>query len=245
MALVRHRRQAAGLGMAATLAPVVAPMLRQGVSDLYQYATSRSARPSVQRIITNSHEPKNADLASSVGLSGTSTPVRILLNSVDQGITGTNRTGRQIQMASLRCHLLFITDPSSLTDDVVRILVFADKECRGLAPSVGEYLQSVGTVSAQAVSAYDFDNVPTRFTVLADRVVHLKATASPTTTTTTQTIQEVMVDLKLNRRVHYYNTTGGGIVDIDSGAVWLVVIGVQNVHPSTMFYDTRIVFRDL
>jgi hypothetical protein len=121
---------------------------------LYNYATAPRAGPTqqIQQIIRRSHEQKNSDTANSAGLSGTTVPISIVLNSLSQGTGGTNRTGRQVRNETLRLTFKFETDPSSLQDDMVRILVVRDKESRGAAPSISDVVALTSTQDFELVS---------------------------------------------------------------------------------------------
>jgi hypothetical protein len=247
MIVPRNQRQAAAMGLAATLAPTFAPLIRNGASRAFDYMTTASSGTTqhIQQIIRASHEPKNLDSGNTAGLSGTTTPVLTLLNPITQGVTGNSRSGRQVLNQSLDIRFMFDTDPSSLQDDVVRIIVFRDKESRGAAPAVGDLLRLVGSLQYEIVSQYNFDNVPSRFQILADDVVSVPNRTSPTTTTSNLTRVCFNRRMKLNFKTHFYNTSAGNITDIDDGAIYLMLIGSQSVKVSSYYYDARLVFRDL
>lgn len=246
MIVPRNRRQAAALSLAASMAPTIGPLVRQGARAAFDYVTAAPA-PSrtMAQVVRLSHEPKNLDQQSSSTLTGTTTPFSLLLNPINQGTGGNNRTGRQIQLEKLEFRLELTTDPLSLVDDTVRILVVWDRECRGSQIVAANVLTYNSTTDYQLVSPYVFDDVPNRLVVLHDEAFSLPTRMSPTTTTANTGRFTVSRALKLARRVHYYNTTGSGIVDIDSGSLTLFVFTQNSTHPSSLNLATRIVFRDL
>lgn len=213
------------------------------------FASAKRSKPStksqVAKIVRAVHEPKTVDQYQSITLNGTGVAKYLLLNTIDQGTGATNRTGRQVMMDHVDINFLIETDPTNLSGDVVRFVVFVDKESRGGTPSSGEVLQYVTNSAVAAVSPMNFDNVPSRFTILADESVSVNPGASPTTTTTSAIQLMVRRRIKLNRRVHFYNTTGGGISDIDSGALWLFAWCLDATAPSGYTMYSRVVFRDL
>ncbi len=237
------------MGLAATLAPAVAPTIRRGLEGAYAYMTSPApSRGSVQRIIRASHEPKNYDVyVNGPALSSSTAPFTFLVNDVDQGTGGTNRTGRQYVVEKIDLRILFRTDGTGLVGDSVRIIVFVDKECRGAAAGSADLLVLNGSNLVQTISNFNFDNVPTRFKILHDETYALNVGASPTTTTTVPVNRPVHIVLKPKQRVHCYNTTGGGIADIDSGSIIVFAYSATATvsHATDIDLHSRIVFRDL
>ncbi len=246
MLVPRNQRQAAAFGLAATLAPAVGPLVKQAGRAAYEYMTQPAPKKGVvQRIIRDSHEPKNVDTTLTTALTGTGVATYALLNAIDQGTGGTQRTGRQVMLSHIEMRATYVTDPSNLTGDSVRHIVFMDRETRGGTPSTGDLLSSVASGYAAVVSPYDFDNVPSRFTILLDETISLNPVASPTTTTTTAFRYDLVRRIKLNKRQHFYNTTGGAVADIDSGSIFIFVVGQNTTHETTINATFRVVFRDL
>jgi hypothetical protein len=203
-------------------------------------------KPSVAQIVRASHEPKNWDsTASQVAFPGSTTPVIVLLNAIVQGVTGNDRTGRQVHMESLRLGLFFNANQSDNMDDLVRIMVVLDRECRGAQFTDADLWTNNSTTAGQIVSSYDFDNVPNRFTILHDEVILLAPTAYNGTTLTQKRFPVTINKSLKSRKVHYYNASAGTIADIDSGALFLVLQSLNTINPSQYSYDVRVVFRDV
>jgi hypothetical protein len=201
--------------------------------------------PSVNAIVRASHEPKNLDISNTYTLSGT-TGTLVLLNAITQGVTGNSRTGRQVKLDHLRLNFTF-TASSAESQDAVRIIVLIDKESRGAAPAVGDVLTNSTFGLGALLSSHNFDNVPTRFKILADEVVCIQPTVAVNSTNTVwnTNIFHRLFHIKLKQNVHYYNTSAGTIADIDSGALYFITWGVNSSGESTSTYDSRLVFRDM
>lgn len=233
------------MGLAATLAPSIGPAVRDGMRATFNYMTAPPAANTqrIQQIIRASHEPKNLDTHLTSGI--TSNVYYLLLNPTSQGTGGTNRTGRQVINQKLDLTFKFETDPSSLQDDVVRIVVARDKETRGSAPVLSDILQNVSTPDYNMVTPYNFDNVPSRFQVLMDEVVLVPNRTSPTTTTSNLTRVVVRRSVKLNFKTHFFNTNAGTIADIDDGAIVCWILSTTVTKVSSFWIGSRITFRDL
>jgi hypothetical protein len=245
MIVPRNQRQAAAMGLAATLAPTIGPAVRAGGEAIYSYMT-RPPAPStarVQQIIRASHEPKNVDFSATAGITGN--VAQWLLNAISQGTDGNDRTGRQVSNDSLELNLRFDVDPSSLQDDLVRIIVVRDKEARGAAPTLADVLAYTTTPDYTLVSPYNFDNVPSRFKIYCDETVLLPNRTSPTTTTSNLTKVIWKRKFKLGFKTHYFNTSAGNITDIDSDSVYVFLASSTVTKVSSYWIGSRVVFRDL
>jgi hypothetical protein len=208
--------------------------------------TSVPRAPSAARVILEAHEPKNLDLTGSGGLS-TTTGQLTLLNPIIQGTTGNNRSGREIKLDHLRLNMTF-TIAGQNDIDIVRYIVFLDKESRGTAPAVGDVVQNATFGIGAILSSHNFDNVPSRFKILADEIVILKPTVSVNSTNTVwqNDIKHRLLHIPLKSLTHYYNASNAGtIADIDSNALYLVTWGQDATNPVIFAYDSRVVFRDL
>jgi hypothetical protein len=202
--------------------------------------------PSATAIVRASHEPKNLDESNSSAMS-TASGTLVLLNAITQGVTGNTRTGRQVQLEHLRLNMLFYSN-TAIDQDAYRIIVFIDKESRGAAPVVGDLLTNTTVgVSGAVLSSHNFDNVPSRFKILADEMIVNQPTVSISATNAAwnQPYQHRLYHIKLKTVVHYYNTSAGTVADIDSNALFFLIYGVNTSNPGTFVYDARLVFRDM
>ncbi len=207
--------------------------------------------PSLPRGMTNqivraTHEPKNLDLQATGTFPGSSSWGFALMNQITQGAGGSQRTGRQIALESLEVRLLMQTDPTSLSDDVIRLVIFVDRECRGANPVQTDVFQLTGFPGVvELMSPFNFDNVPTRFKILEDQTLVLPTRTSPTTTTSNTTLVPFVRHYKLRQKVHYFNTSTGTIADIDSGSIYIAWLSLTPTKVSSWTLNSRIVFRDL
>lgn len=210
-------------------------------------ATGAPVSSLVQKAVRAAHEPKNVDNQFTGTLNGATTPSTIqLLNGIAQGTGGSQRTGRQVRLESLEFMLQFTSDSTSLGNESVRVLVVLDKECRGSAPAGTDVIQfGATTADVSLVSPYNFDNVPSRFTVLYDQTFESVPFCSPTTTTVVPRKYTVCQRQRMNQKVHYYNTSGSAIADIDSGSIYLLIWSDNSTKPSTYSCISRVVYRDL
>jgi hypothetical protein len=203
----------------------------------------------MSRVVRATHEPKNIDLAASTfALSITTTPNIILLNPIVQGTTGNNRTGREVVLDSLRLSLIFDQNTTALSDDLIRVMLVVDRECRSASMGSADLISSNSSSALQVNSSVDFDNFPRRFRLLHDKVYLLPVRGENANTSNTLSRILVPLQIKLNQKVHYYNASNAGTIgDIDSGALTLIVwsYNATSGTVSSMSYDSRVVFRDL
>jgi hypothetical protein len=204
------------------------------------------AKMQVDRLIRAVHEPKNLDLQV-IGqtLSGTAY-YESLLNGCAQGTGASNRQGRKTKMQALK--LRFALSLSGQQDyDLIRVMVVMDRECRGTSFGSSDLLTVNTFGTAQVLSSWNFDNVPSRLKVLMDYTVPMNPLVSASATNAAWApllhFQEVVIPL--NQVVHYYDASSGGIAGIDSNALWLFVVGTLNANESYLNFDSRVIFRDL
>lgn len=242
----RHNRNMAAAQQASALARLVAG---GGVAQLARRAYGAlpsMTGPSVAQIVRATHEPKNLDLfATGLTVSGT-TYTAVLLNPIVQGTTGNNRSGREVRNEGLRIALNFQSNQSQANADCVRITVVRDDECRGAAPGYYQDVLQNGVFGQEALnSSFNFDNIQRRFKVLFDKRITLNPAAGVSGTYGT-VFAPVLIEEKLGFKTHYYNNSNAGtIADIDSGALYLFITGLDATNASGWNYDTRLIFRDL
>jgi len=235
-------------GMAA-LAPAVAPVVRRGLNDAYDWATSaarrqRSQGGNVVRVIRATHEPKNVDTTFETALTGSTTAYFNLLNAVSQGYTGNERTGRQVLAEAVELRCWFEFPASVVADDVARVSIVWDKECRGAQFSTSDLYSATSDTYELVMSPHNFDNVPSRFTILLDETVTVPVRAIVSSAATTTRVR-VERTVKLSRKVKYYNTNAGTVADIDSGSIYMVVTSANTSQVLTIRGTARFVFRDI
>jgi len=203
-------------------------------------------QPSVAALVRATHEPKNLDISSTGGTFSTTAYTLNPLNLIVQGVTGNTRTGRQVRLESLRLSFNF-QNQTAVSEDLIRVMVVYDKETRGTSPGSGDILQVNTFGLAQLNSSWNFDNVPTRFQILVDKVMSLTPTVSTSSTNAAWNSPDnhLLVNVKIGRQTHFYNTSAGTVADIDSGGLFLILMGKNGTSGSAYSYDSRLVFRDL
>jgi hypothetical protein len=208
-----------------------------------------SSKNAVDRVIRQTHEPKNVDLTGFTNLSSSSS-TSYLLNATTQGVTGSgSRTGRQILLESIRLDLNFLNNTAAAYDEVRAILVW-DNEPRGSAVAIGDVLSNTTFGAPQLASAYNFDNVAPggkRLQILMDKRYSLQAKVQTGLTGAVYAVdfKNTTHNIRLNKKTHYYNTSNGTIADIDSGSLYLFLIGFLTSAVSNVAIDSRVVYRDI
>jgi hypothetical protein len=199
----------------------------------------RNQRSLVASVVRASHEPKNLDL--SIALTNlNATSISIMLNPINQGSAATNRTGRVVVHDRLRISGVF-NCPTTNPGDIVRLTLVYDKESRGAACAFTDFLSTTAS-QVQAMNAnFTLDSTPIRFKILADKRYEIKPSYSAQTF---QQPYQLEVPLK-GLRTHYYNSTGNGISDVDSGSLYLFYIALGAADFVQYSLDSHLIFRDI
>lgn len=191
------------------------------------------------------HELKNLDNLNIDGPFSTSAYTSALLNGTLQGTGGQNRIGRSFKMDRLQFRF-----QSNLNQGQVsaffRIIIVYDRECRGVQAGLSDVLQDVTFGARTLTSPYDFDNVPTRFSILYDHRYHLGSTVTSNSTNTAWGggAKSIELDIPINKMVHCYNTTAGDITDIDTGSLVVYLMSDSGSNATNYTFGTRLTFRD-
>jgi hypothetical protein len=237
-------RQRRTRNVAGALAAYGAGALAKGIFGGPKYKSSSAESRLTQRVMASVHEMKNLDSASIGGSISTTAYTQVLLNSVNQGTGGNNRTGRLIEAKQVLINLELQGPGGTTPDHTVRVLVWTDLECRGSAAGMSDVLQDNTFGWRQLLVPRNFDNT-SRFVIHHDELVNLSPTINNSSSTSWNTphFTRKMV-LPLNRVVHYYNTTGGSIADIDSGSLYITLIQSDGTVSVTYNIEARLLFRD-
>ncbi len=109
-----------------------------------------------------------------------------------------------------------------------------DKAVEGTTPSIADIFSSVNTYS------FPVSETAWRFQILSDRVFDLNASAEA------GTIKSFEFQTNLNCLETFGASSAGTVADIQSGALWLVVIGTSAAGASagTVTFNTLVEFRD-
>lgn len=147
-------------------------------------------------------------------------------NLVAQGVGENQRIGRKMTIKSLSMHIN-VTMPSEQdvadlsTGDVIRLLVFVDKQANGALPAVTDLLET-----AVYDSFYNLSNTG-RFRFLADEIFifnrQVASTDGTNTGSTPQMEQYIRRHYKLNLPIEF-SDTGGVIADVrTNNLAWLSI----------------------
>jgi len=159
------------------------------------------------------------------GQSFSTTPVLLLLNGMAQGTTASTRIGRRICVKSIQW--MFDTESSSASVwNGYRFMIVLDKQANAATPAFTDIYDV-----AQPTTFRNVSNMP-RFQVLYDSKEVLSV--GPTTTTGSDQQTESIVSkqdgyLKVNIPVQFNAGVAGTIADIQTNALYFVMIGNSGI----------------
>jgi hypothetical protein len=207
--------------------------------------TSRAPPPraTAAQVVRLSHELKNLS-ASVINASIAATYTPYPLNLVTQGTNANDRTGRRIRMERLLLTFDWVLNPSAPRDEY-RVLVVYDKESRGSAPALSDVLTNTASTNASLISSYNQDNA-NRFVICFDKAEHKTATVCYHSADSFSAAARWSHAISVPPNVHFYNTSAGTIADVDSGSLYMFVIGLTpGGYYSSYSFDTQMYFRDI
>jgi len=157
-----------------------------------------------------------------------------LLNVPVRGTTENNRIGSKIAIKRLALRGFCAATPATGVDQVHRVVLVKDLACEGAAPAIGDILSTINTYS------FPVGETAWRFTILWDRTFDLNASAE------SGTIRSFSVDLPLSFTEFFNPSTAGTIADVQSGALWLIVIGssAAGATAGSVNFNTLVEFLD-
>lgn len=152
-----------------------------------------------------------------------------------RGTAGTQRVGIKCNLMKLFIQGRIIKLPSSadLADDIVRIIVFLDRQCNGVAATITELLDTADIFSYRNLSNAK------RFKFYHDKLYDMNSMGGYLATLgacITQT-QSFKIAVSVNEELDFTGTTGS-IADLNSNNVGIAVISANNVE-STIQYNYR------
>lgn len=217
----------------------------------------------VQRYGTHLPELKFVDLAKqtfTMTQSGTGSTTGLNLFQTIQGGAGYQRIGQRVQLKSLRIrgNLEGITAYTGV--ETGRFLVVYDRQANGANAKWEDVISSVTAAGASSSTELDSMNLANRerFDILIDEQLYLpgfQITAGVVASTTslfgstdknpTMFNIDRFVNLK-NREVHFNNTNGGSIADIQTGSLQFFLVSSSVAQAKwTMDFTARIRFQDI
>lgn len=211
--------------------------------------TKRTARKPIsfrKAVLKISHEMKNVDLVQNL-TNVTNTFNLYTLNTISQGTNAGDRTGRDAVIESVQIRgIMSLGSPSTTPEDVLRVMLIWDRETRGAAPAAADVFLSTGGGST-CISQLNYDNAH-RFKIVKDELYMINTSAIGQTAATSWAQNTMLVKNnskthKIGLKTHYYNTSAGTVADIDSGALYLVVVSLYGTV--SWSNSIRVKFRDV
>lgn len=162
----------------------------------------------------------------------------VLLNGVATGTDYTNRIGRKIIMKSiLMRHVFYPNTTSNANGNIIRVMLFIDKQTNGAAPTVSDLLQANSVIAPLNLNNRD------RFIILVDKHVAIPCSAYSANVLTggspTQKFQ------KWYKKCNYeviFSGTGATVGSIQSNSLYFCVLG--GASEDNWEYDARVRFID-
>ena len=180
----------------------------------------------------------------------------LCINNVVQGSAFYNRIGTKIAMKSV--HFKAFVSPSGnvTTDpDYARIMIVYDKQTNASFPVTSQLIAdyaSNGTTYTNSLAGINMTNRE-RFLVVMDERLYLPAISSTTVNAGPDPVKSTYVInrfIRLRDLTTMYNQTNGGTVgDIQTGGLYVFVLGqyasTPTVYPYNIIVDTRLKYDDI
>lgn len=160
----------------------------------------------------------------------TSTATVTLLNGIAQGTDYNQRAGRKATFRSVMVRGFL--ENADANNNQVRILLVADKQCNGAAPTVADIITSSNPTNGFK----NLDN-SSRFKVLGDLRVALNINASGS-----------VRQFKIYRRIYVntrYDGTGSAVTDITTNSIYLLMVSTDATGGVLHMTDWRIRYTDV
>jgi len=138
-----------------------------------------------------------------------------LLNGIARGDDIDERIGRQVTLKSIQMRAQTYGTAGTGVDQTHRVMIVYDRQTNAAALTVADVLQTVAWLSHR-----NLENRK-RFRVLYDKCVNINATGEPGTSRVLEFYRH------LNHPEEFNNGDAGTVADIQSGSLYLVVIGSE------------------
>nr|QXP07659.1 MAG: putative capsid protein [Arizlama virus] len=164
------------------------------------------------------------------------------LNVCNEGTGVSQRIGRKTCLKSVQVRGMIQTTDEIVANNMVRLMLVWDKQVNGVTATIAEILSA-----ATSASFMNLDNRE-RFVVLWDKHFSLGQVSN----TATQAFSSGQTSHVVNKykklppgSFSIYDGTGAGIADINTGALYLVTIGMQAAGAgATCSLATRVRYTD-
>lgn len=187
----------------------------------------RTATKKITRIVARMEETKWSTFQA-VPAPVAATPVGYTLNNMQKGTDRNTRIANRIRMVSLELSAWIQGNPALTTGQVVRAVVFLDKQANGVLPTIADMMNDP-TVTNQYNSLFNPNTVPRRYQILMDKKWMFDPVIATTTTpatgivTTVSAVQRMFrrkISLKLKQTL-YNDANAGTVADIIKPALYI------------------------
>lgn len=214
--------------------------------------TNKSLNKKIKHIENNLMELKYVD---NIETNITTAPAGVFfyISAIAQGDTASTRTGNVINPTSLLVRQIFLTNSASVIPNVVRCIVFWDRQPNGANPvlvgaSTTQSLLDTGVITEPINAPRNFNTID-RYKILYDKTHALNGQVVQTTTagSTSALIpisKYVSFRVNLNRIIKYNNTTaviGAAASNALHIAYWTDTV---NANPPDYSAGYRLYYRD-
>lgn len=139
----------------------------------------------------------------------------VLIATVAQGASTSQRVGKKVQWKSIQCRGRYIANSTAQQNDCAMLVVY-DKRPTGTLPAITDILVTVNP------TAFNNDANSGRFQILKRVDFSLAGNSALATDTS---IKQADFFLKVNRQAEFAAAGTGAIGDISLGALYLVTVG--------------------
>ncbi len=171
-------------------------------------------------------EVKHIDLEAAL-TGSTSMQIHGQLFTIAQGDNEGQRDGQEIVIRRMHFRLI-LTLPTTVTvasaSDVVRIIIFKDKQTNGAVPNAADLL----TTNASAINLhYNLDH-KNRFIILMDRVFAMNSPAGAGSSSQFAPVRRyVEFNRKMNVKITYNNSvTTGAVASVESNNIYIAHVSL-------------------
>jgi len=150
-----------------------------------------------------------------------------VLSLVTLGDDYNNRDGHSLRTVALEARWSYQMNAAAVSD-LLRVIIFADMECAGAAPTVATVLEG-----ANPLSLFQHDNVG-RFVVLHDQLIDTSAV---------RVTMEGVIKLPLDVHIKY-QSAAGTVADCREGNLFVLTVAREAVNTGTFSLISRLSFLD-
>lgn len=164
--------------------------------------------------------------------------VGALVNDPLQGTNESERIGRRIQMVYLDVKFIYVPNALSTLDQLLRVIIFIDRQANGTTPSTASLVANSSTAS-QTIISHRYESNRDRYRFLHDQVY--------TSNYNGESIIKRHFTIPLSGRdskVTFSTLSAGTVADINTNSMWVYFVTDQSANQPTFSLSTRLRFYD-